>query len=236
MDTRNDEAKARYLAEAGLQLRRAGFQTEEPGDGYMPVLWEGAPLCRVTGGGGGAQYYEEDITPDNRNDAFHKLLDITRRVSEYMRLMENGPRLEATGLHEDYRLLAEFNGIVLAGHKYTDAPGYQFTTWERDYDRTGVIYGHYTNDYLSAKEDFAVRSGLVQKGRQFTDEQLTELYRSIHETLDSEYGISPEREKLLRETAEQIEYAVSDLEQRAEQSNQKELLYEEQTLEGPRMG
>ena len=81
-----------------------------------------------------------------------------------------------------------------------------------------------------------MRSGLVQKGRQFTDEQLTELYRSIHETLDSEYGISPEREKLLRETAEQIEYAVSDLEQRAEQSNQKKLLYEEQTLEGPRMG
>ena len=231
-----DEAQRdRYFGEIGLQLRRAGFQTEEPEDGYMAVAWEGAPLCRVTGGGG-ARYHAEDIEGDERNEAFHQLLDITHTVSEYMRLMEQGPRLEATGLHEDFRLLAEFNGIVLAGHKYTDAPGHQFATWERDYDRTGVIYGHYTNDFIAAKEDFATRSGLVQKGRQFTDEQLAEMYRCIHETLDAEYGITPEREKLLRETAEQIGRAVPDLEQRVEQSNQKELLYNERTLEGPMMG
>lgn len=235
MDTTNTEAQARYLAEASLQLRRAGFQTEEPEGGYMPVSWDGASLCQVTGGGG-ARYHAEDIESDERNEAFHKLLDITGRVAEYMRMMESGPRLEATGLHEDYRLMAEFNGIVLAGHKYTDAPGHQFVTWERDYDRTGVIYGHYTNDFAAAKEDFATRSGLVQKDRQFTDEQLAEVYRCIHETLDSEYPITPEREKLLRETAEQIEYAVPDLEQRVELSNQKELLYGEMALEGPMMG
>ena len=235
MGTVDQDASGRYLAEAGLQLRRAGFQTEEPEGGYMGVTWEGAPLCRVTGGGG-ARYHAEDIEGDERNEAFHKLLDITGRVLEYMRLMEQGPRLEATGLHEDFRLLAEFNGIVLAGHKFADAPGHQFATWERDYDRTGVIYGHYTNDFIAAKEDFATRSGLVQKGRQFTEEQLAEMYRCIHETLDSEYGITPEREKLLRETAEQIERAVPDLEQRVELSNQKELLYNERTLKGPIMG
>ena len=235
MGTVDQDASGRYLAEAGLQLRRAGFQTEEPEIGDMGVTWEGAPLCRVTGGGG-ARYHAEDIEGDERNEAFHKLLDITGRVSEYMRLMEQGPRLEATGLHEDFRLLAEFNGIVLAGHKFADAPGHQFATWERDYDRTGVIYGHYTNDFIAAKEDFATRSGLVQKGRQFTEEQLAELYRCIHETLDAEYGITPEREKLLRETAEQIERAVPDLEQRVELSNQKELLYNERTLKGPIMG
>ena len=132
--------------------------------------------------------------------------------------------------------MAEFNGIVLAGHKFTDAPGHQFATWERDYDRTGVIYGHYTNDFDAAKEDFATRSGLVQKDRQFTDEQFAEVYRCIHETLDSEYPITPEREKLLKETAEQIERAVPDLNQRVELSNQKELLYGEMALEGPMMG
>ena len=226
----NQTTHGRYLTEAGLQLRRTGFQTEEPRDGYMAVLWEGAPLCRVTGGGG-AQYHAEDIAPDNRNDAFHKLLDITRRVSEYMRLMETGPKLEATGLHEDYRMLAEFNGIVLAGHKFTDAPGHQFVTWERDYDRTGVIYGHYTQDYAAAKEDFAARSGLVQKGRRFSDEQLAEVYRCIYETLGSEYPITPQREKLLKDTAAQIEDVVTDLEQRVDQSNLQELEYAAQDQE-----
>ena len=225
----------RYLSEASFQLVRAGFEAGDSKDGYLPISWEGAPLCRVTGGGG-VRYDVKNIEGDERNEAFHKLLDITSRVSEYMRLMEQGPRVEATGLHEDFRLLAEFNGIVLAGHKYTDAPGHQFATWERDYDCTGVIYGHYTNDFIAAKEDFATRSGLVQKDRQFTDEQLSEVYRCIHETLDSEYPITPERENVLKETAEQIGRAVPDLEQRVEQSNQKELLYNERTLEGPMMG
>ena len=90
----------------------------------------------------------------------------------------------------------------------------------------GVRAGHgnyYHNDYAGAKLDFACRSGLVQESRQFTDEQLTELYRCVHETLDSGYPITREREKLLTAVAEQIEYSVDDLVERVEQSNQREL-------------
>ena len=233
MDKQN-EAQLRYLTEVGLQLCRADFQTEEPKDGYMNIAWEDAPLCRVMGDGD-VRYQAEDIEDGQRNDAFHKLMDITRRVSEYMRLMESCPRLVATGLHQDYRLMAEFNGIILAGHKFTDAPGHQFTTWERDYDRTGVIYGHYYIDFAAAKQDFATRSGLVQKGHQFSDGQLAEVYRCICETLDSDYPITPQRESVLKACAEQIERAVPDLEQRVEQSNQEELEYAGQFPGGPVM-
>lgn len=52
---------------------------------------------------------------------------------------------------------------------------------------------------------------------------MTEIYRCIHETLDSEYPITEERRKLLESVAEQIECTVPDLAQRVEQSNQKEL-------------
>ena len=52
---------------------------------------------------------------------------------------------------------------------------------------------------------------------------MTEIYRCIHETLDSEYPITEERQKLLESVAEQIERTVPNLEVRVEQSNQKEL-------------
>lgn len=220
-------AMERYLTEAKLQLSQAGYETKPPENGYLPVSWEGAPLCLVTGGGG-AHYRAADIEGEERNEAFHKLLDLTGTVAEYMRLMESAPMLQASHLHEDYRLLSEFNGVVLAGHKYTDAPGHQFVTWERDYDGSGVNHGHYTLNYQSAKEDFAVRSGLIQKERQFSDEQLTEVYRCLRETLESDSPITQERETLLRETAEQIEYAVSDLERRVTLSEQRETEYAEQ--------
>ncbi len=77
--------------------------------------------------------------------------------------------------------------------------------------------------YISAKRDFAARSGLVPRGALFTPEQLTEVYRSIHEVLDSGYPITVEREKLLEAAAEQIERSVPDLEQRVNLSNKKEL-------------
>ena len=60
---------------------------------------------------------------------------------------------------------------------------------------------------------------------------MTEIYRCIHETLDSEYPITEERRKLLESVAEQIERTVPDLEARVEQSNQNEL-----ELEPPDVG
>ena len=104
----------------------------------------------------------------------------------------------------------------------------QFITWDWSYDKTGVTQGHYygpggVDSYTAAKQDFAVRSGLVPGGALFEPEQMTEIYRCIHETLDSEYPITEERRKLLESAVEQIERTVPDLAQRVEQSNQKEL-------------
>ena len=82
---------------------------------------------------------------------------------------------------------------------------------------------YYPQNYEGAKQDFATRSGLVDKHRLLSDEQLTEVYRCIHETLDSGYPITTQREKLLRDTAEQIEWAVPDLEEQVSLSNRQEL-------------
>ena len=220
----NKEARNRYFSELQLQLRRAGFEVGEVKEGNVDVLWEGTLLCQASGSGN-IYYHSQDIADDS--DAFQKVLDVTRTVSEYMGQMEKAPPLTCTDLRDGFKLLAEFNGTVLAGRKYDSMPGHQFVTWSRTYDGTGVTQGNYLDDYEAAKKDFATRSGLVQKGRQFSDEQLAEVYRCIHETLDSGYPITPEREKLLTETAEQIDMAVPDLEQRVQQSNHLELEYAE---------
>lgn len=51
-----------------------------------------------------------------------------------MLAMETAPQLKASGLEGDYRILADFNGTVLAGTH--SKHGIQFVTWDRDYDRT----------------------------------------------------------------------------------------------------
>ena len=47
--------------------------------------------------------------------------------------------------------------------------------------------------------------------------------RSVHETLDSAYPITDERQKYLQSAAEQIERSIPDLEERISISNQREL-------------
>ncbi len=154
-------------------------------------------------------------------------MDIAKITTEYISQMEVAPFLTASGLEGDYRLLAEFNGTVLAGHP--TEYGMQFVTWERVQNRTALNQGNYygpnvgIDGYAAAKRDFATRSGLVPHSALFAPEQLAEVYRSIHETLDSGYPLTVEREKLLEGAAEQIQQAVPDLEERVSLSNQKEL-------------
>lgn len=148
-------------------------------------------------------------------------MERNNQTHECQKIMEAAPPLRAKGLEGDYRLLAEFNGTVLAGQptRY----GIQFVTWERDFAKTGLCWGHYFEDYEKAKLDFAVRSGLVAEDRLFSTEQLTEVYRAVHETLDSGSSLTAEREQLLKGIGEQIERAVPDLQERVSLSNQKEL-------------
>lgn len=217
----NAEEKSRYFEEVARSLQRGGFVAEAvDGEGLLPVRWQGQPLCKVTAEGS-VRYTPGEIKGDAGNEAICQVADIAKLTAQYMKLVEAAPPLKAKGLEGGYKLLAEFNGAVLAAQstKY----GVQFATWERDFDRTGLCWGHYFEDYGKAKQDFATRSGLVAESRLFSPEQLSEVYRTVHETLDSEFPITTERERLLKDVAEQIEQAVPDLQERVNLSNQKEL-------------
>ena len=166
----SEEAKARFFEEAGICLKRGGFQVGSVEEGLMPVTWQDAPLCRVNGVGG-IRYREENVRNPDAEDALLRVLDIVNTTVEYMRMLEKAPQLNATGLYESYKCLNEFNGAVLAAHH--SSRGWDFVTWCRDYSGEAVTQGHYVGgDYERAKRDFAVRAGLVPQKELFSQEQL----------------------------------------------------------------
>ena len=105
---------------------------------------------------------------EEASELYHQVAVAADEVYSYVEAMQNAPLLHSSGLHEDFRLLADFGGSVLAGQELNRGQGYQFATWIWDFNREGLIYGHYfQGDFQNAKQDFAVRSGLISKAQLF---------------------------------------------------------------------
>ena len=202
MNNSNTGQQLRYLEEISISLHRVGFETKPPEDCQLPIQWNNAPLCRITGKGS-VFYRREDADTPQAEDALFRVEDIAAKTLEYMTAMESAPQLKASGLDEDYRILADFGDTVLAGtpSKY----GVQFVTWEWDFDREGVHHGHYfQDDYEAAKRDFTVRGNLVPKDALFEPEQLAEIYRALSFVREQDETLSFGRDQELAELMEQI--------------------------------
>ena len=230
MDTQNTSRQLRYLEEVRIPLHRAGFGILPVEGEQLPVLWNGAPLCRITGKGS-VFYRREDADTPQAEDALYRVEDIAAKTLEYMTAMEAAPQLKASGLDGDYRILADFGATVLA-----DTPskyGVQFVTWDWDYDRTSVVHGHYFMEkYDEAKQDFATRSGLIQKEQLFSPEQLTEIYRCCADSVDGEFfEPTDKQEEVIHSVQQQIEVCVPDLDERVrQQEDAQERASQEQTM------
>ena len=230
MNDHNTEQKLRYLGEVCTCLYRAGFETTQIEDSQIPVEWNDAPLCRITGKGS-VFYRREDVNIPQAGDALLCIEGIAARTMEYMTVMETAQQLKASGLEGDYRILADFNGTVLAGVQ--SGHGVHFVTWDWDYGHTGVCHGHYfMEDYAGAKQDFAVRSGLIQKAQLFSPEQLTEIYRCCADSIDGDFfELTGEQEKMIRSVQQKIEECVPDLDERIrQQEDMAEQAVQEQTM------
>ena len=202
MNDQNETAQLRFLEETATRLRQNGFTVEPIEDHHLPVCWEKGRLCRITGRGS-VFYRREDADTPQAEDALFRVEDIAAKTLEYMTAMETAPRLKATDLTGDYRILADFGDAVLAGHP--TERGVQFVTWEWDFDREGVHHGHYfQDDYEAAKRDFTVRSGLVQKDALFEQEQLAQIYHALSFVREQDETLSFGRDQELAELMEQI--------------------------------
>ncbi len=216
MNDHNAKQQLRYLEEVCACLHRAGFETQPLENSQIPVQWNGTPLCHITGKGS-VFYRREDVSTPQAEEALIRAEDIAARTLEYMNAMETAPQLKASGLEGDYRILADFNGTVLAGTH--SKHGVQFVTWDWDYDRTGLSHGHYfMENYNGAKQNFAIRSGLIHKEQLFSPEQMTEIYRCCADSVDGDFfDLTAEQEKVIRSVQQQIEDCVPDLAERIRQ-------------------
>ena len=202
MNSSNTGQQLRYLEEVCISLHRAGFETKPPEDCHLPILWNDAPLCRITGKGS-VLYRQENVDSVRAQDALQSVIDTAKMTSEYMAILETATLLKVGGLTGDYRILADFGDAVLAGHP--TERGVQFVTWEWDFDREGVHHGHYfQDDYEAAKRDFTVRGGLVQKDALFEPEQLAEIYRALRLVREQDESLSFGRDRELAELMEQV--------------------------------
>ena len=202
MNDQNETAQLRFLEETAIRLRQNGFTVEPIKDQHLPVRWENHYLCRVSGRGS-VLYRQENVDGIGAQDALQIVIHIAAMIAEYMTAMERAPKLQATGLEGDYRILADFGDAVLAGHP--SERGVQFVTWEWDWDRKGVHHGHYfQNGCEEAKHDFVRRSGLLPKEALFEPEQLAEMHRALTFVCEQDEDLSIGREKEIKTIMEQI--------------------------------
>ena len=202
MNDQSGTAQLRFLEETAIRLRQNGFTVEPIKDQHLPVRWENHYLCRVSGRGS-VLYRQENVDGIGAQDALQTAINTAAMTAEYMTAMERAPKLQATGLEGDYRILADFGDAVLAGHP--SERGVQFVTWEWDWDRKGVHHGHYfQNGYEEAKHDFVRRSGLLPREALFEPEQLAEMHRALAFVCEQDEGLSIGREKEIKTIMEQI--------------------------------
>lgn len=212
----------KYFAELARRLRAAGITAGHPEKNRLTVLLNNQPVLSVSAGS------DVFLLPAGSNqpeagELYHKVAQTADEVYAYVEAVQTAPLLHASGLSEKFHLLADFGGAVLAGRELENGWGYQFVTWIWDHDRAGVSHGHYyEEDFQGAKQDFAVRSGLVSKAQLFSPEELTQLYRATDYLLDE--GPEPEdgQLKALQTSRTKIEYTVPDLAERLEQSQGQE--------------
>ena len=212
----------KYFAELARRLRAAGITAGHPEKNRLTVLLNNQPVLSVSAGS------DVFLLPAGSNqpeagELYHNVAQTADEVYAYVEAVQTAPLLHASGLSEKFHLLADFGGAVLAGRELENGWGYQFVTWIWDHDRTGVSHGHYyEEDFQGAKQDFAVRSGLISKAQLFSPEELTQLYRATDYLLDE--GPEPEdgQLKALQTSRTKIEYTVPDLAERLEQSQGQE--------------
>ena len=190
-----------------LRLRQIHCSRDEQ---FLTATMDGYPVARVATNGDVYQRKTDLDTPAAR-DLYFEVLENTYEVSEYLKQMDRSPEIDVKGVNKPFKLLAEYKDTVLCGCQYGNGLGVQFVTWSYTYDRKGVTLGHYFgNEYQAAKQDFAVRSGLVQEQRLFSDQQLSEIYRCVKFTEENALILTDESYKTLQKVSEQIEQIVPD--------------------------
>lgn len=186
----------------------------------LDILYEDAMLCSLHGDGLMA-YRSEYHIGNNRRNKYYTVCRERDMIDEYLNAYETTPQIEAEG-GRNYRKLAEYNQIVLAA-KDCENHGFMFTTWRQSADRRSLNGGDYSRCYDFAKQSFAIRSGLIDKNRIFSDEEAESLYRCVSYTKEYCEDLSFDREQKLKDLMIKLEYGYSQIEESPPEFDENEI-------------
>ena len=211
MSEENTSQKERFLQEVEQKLLRKELDAKLLDDGLIHIRWNEKPLCSVDGDGI-VRFRPADITGSEVDRKLRTVTQVAAQVKEYMQIFDRAPALKAVGLDDTHKVLADFGNAVLAGQ--LGKKGAKFVTWEWDFDRRSVHAGHYfMENYEAAKKDFAVRAGLVESQRLFSDDQLAVIRTACEFALENDATLSYAEEKQLQSVQEQTELLLPQEEQ-----------------------
>jgi hypothetical protein len=204
--------REKFIGLLQAELKRQGYECTQT-NGEIKVSKNGFPVCDILGGGE-YRVYRNTLN----DDEYQQARAIYESMSEAYSLFEKGEPIEAQPL---YHKLCEFANCVLAAKPMEH--GYlEFVTWRQDEERTRVDVGHYFTDYEAAKEDLAVRAGLVNRYKMFNETEL-KLIRQGLVHLGADYPhLTVEQMTNVGKLIERVEIIVPALRGRA--------AYEEQDL------
>ncbi len=211
---------SKFLHEIAKRLPRDG-ETEISVKEYGIEVYIDPSRCFTIRKSGGITFPEWSVHDSELNEYYFTAVNTVNMVREYMTAMEQAPPLTAIDFDMPYKKLAEFHGVVLGGVEQSNGE-YHFTTW--DYKDNALYHGHYYGmEYEKAKEDFAVRSGLVNVDCLFNHEQLVEIYRCAEDFLRAQNDLIGKPDHILTEVCRKIEKTVPELDERVHEANCREI-------------
>lgn len=196
----------RLQQEVSRQCRLLGCSSEHnEQDGSLQISYEGTNFCCIQGNDHYIFHRSAHQTEDQEN-MFYKVENLIHKCNEYITAYNKSSPFDIEGI-SNYRKLSEFNGVLL-GVKDMGKHGFQFSSWLLTYGGTGATLGDYSFDYDYSKRAFAERSGLVDKCRQFTNEQLEDVYRCLAFTKEMNDSLTYDQDKTLDGLMEKLEYIL----------------------------
>lgn len=178
----------KFLQQVHRKLNEQGIANAKLRDTCFDIYEGENEIFKIDREGG--MFYASDNRFRDVVDRLHEIIQpIVCEVDEYLRAMENGTELKARDFDMPYIKIAEYNEVVLAGREHSNG-SFEFATW--NYKNNSLYHGHYTTDYKGAREDFATRSGLVNKNLLFNKNELVEIYRCVEDNIDTANRIRDE--------------------------------------------
>ena len=164
-----------YQEEMQRKAQQYGCITDyDESDQLLLISHKGVHLTAINPEGF-MHYNSKDLTDPESREVFMHLVDDAETVREYVGLYESAPRMKPKDV-QNYRKLSEYGDVVFAG-MYSQKHGFMFCSWRQSDGGRYLAHGDYSPDYLSSKENFAVRAGLVDNNKLFTKEEAEELFK-----------------------------------------------------------